>query len=670
MISNPIPQMRLYSDWLREKRGLEFASYNELWSWSVGDLEAFWRSIWDYHAIFSPTPYKRVLAAETMPGAVWFEGARVNFCAQALRHVEAAEAAGQLAVIAENESGDVVELSWPALRRKVASLALTLRERGVQPGDCVAAYLPNGAEAVVAFYACASLGAVWSLCATDMGVQAILDRFRQIEPKVLIATNGVRYAGKAIDRGGVVSDLLAGLPSVTTSILVEAPWATAPLFDLDFQTAITRSDDETDGFEPECLAFDHPLWIVYSSGTTGQPKPIVHGHGGAMITFLAAAKHTDLGPSYDPNTFGDRFHWYSSTGWIMWNCQVAGLLSGTTICLFDGSPSAVKDAPDWGALWRFAARQRVTIFGAGAAFYTSCMKARAKLRGFGDLTAIRALGSTGSPLPPEVQAWGSEEFAELGTPDIWWCNLSGGTDIAGAFVTANRELPPSPGRMQCRHLGVAVEAWDEDGGPVENAVGELVCVKPMPSMPIYFWNDPGNSRLLSSYFDMYPGVWRHGDWIQIDEDGVCTISGRSDATINKQGLRMGTSEIYAAVENLPGDSRLDGDRPRDQPGGEPTFDVRRAEPPVDTRRKSSPKNCRGNQVVFVAALHTGRHPNRAVRAKNLVRKEAGGADQTPPAGQAGDEDHQSRCDVEPRFARLVRRLPGGERRASSGRTMK
>jgi acetoacetyl-CoA synthetase len=552
MIADPTPQMRLYTIWLRERRGLDFASYDDLWRWSVWDIEAFWRSIWDYHAVSSPTSYKRVLAAERMPGAVWFEGARVNFCAQVLRHVEAAEAAGQPAVIAENERGDVVELGWRELRRQVAALALTLRERGVGPGDRVAAYLPNGPEAIVAFLASASLGAVWSVCATDMGVPAILDRFRQIEPKVLIATDGVRYAGKALDRGALVSDLLAGLPSVETSIVVETPEANArPVFDMTFARAISRPADETDAFAPEFVSFDHPLWVVYSSGTTGQPKAIVHSHGGVLITFLAAAKHTDLGPSYDRNTLGDRFHWYSSTGWIMWNCQVAGLLSGTTICLFDGSPSGSRNSLDWGVLWRFAARHRVTIFGAGAAFYTSCMKAGVKLSRFGDLTAIRALGSTGSPLPPEVQQWGTEEFAELGKPHIWWCNIAGGADIAGAFATANRELPPSPGRMQCRHLGVAVEAWDEGGHAVVNAVGELVCVKPLPSMPICFWNDPDNRRLIGSYFDVFPSVWRHGDWLLIDEHGVCTISGRSDATINRHGLRMGTSEIYSAVEHLP-----------------------------------------------------------------------------------------------------------------------
>jgi acetoacetyl-CoA synthetase len=551
MISDLIPQMRLYQNWLRDQRGLQFASYEELWHWSVSDLEAFWRSIWDYHGIHSPTPYTRALAAEHMPGAIWFEGAQVNFCAQVLRHVDAAEQAAQPAIIAENERGDVVQLGWVELRRQVAALALTLQERGVGRGDRVAAYLPNVAESVIAFLASASIGAIWSVCSTDMGVPAILNRFQQIEPKVLIAADGVRYAGKALDRSGVVADLLAALPSVETSILVESSMATTgATFGMTFAQAILRPRAETDAFAPEFLPFDHPLWIVYSSGTTGLPKPIVHGHGGAMMSALATAKHMDLGASYEKNTWGDRFHWYSSTGWIMWNCQVSGLLTGTTICLFDGSPSGPKERPDWGALWRFAARHRVTIFGAGAAFYANCMKAGVRLDEYGNLTSIRALGSTGSPLPPDVQRWGTQEFAGLGTPDIWWCNISGGTDIAGAFVSANRELPPSPGRIQCRQLGSAVEAWDEEGRPLINEVGELVCVKPLPSMPLFFWNDPDNRRFIASYFDRFPGVWRHGDWILIDEHGVCTISGRSDATINKQGLRMGTSEIYSAVERL------------------------------------------------------------------------------------------------------------------------
>lgn len=547
-----IPQIRLYQDWLKETRGLSFADYEALWRWSVTDLEAFWRSIWDYKAMRSPTPFDRALANDSMPGAVWFPGAQVNYARQALRHGEAAHAAGHPAIIAENELGEVREVTWPELARQVASLALTLRGLGVGRGDRVSAYLPNTPEAVVAFLATASLGAIWSICAPDMGVPAIVDRFRQIEPKVLIAADGVHYAGRPMDRSAIVAGLREALPSVESLVLVETPFATQKLrAEVTFADAVARTGPDTDAFEPEWLPFDHPLWILYSSGTTGLPKPIVHGHGGVLMTAAANGLHGDVGPSYEANTAGERFHWYSSTGWVMWNSQVGGLLGGATICLYDGSPMGARDKPDWSILWRFAARHRVTYFGAGAAFYGNCLKAGLDLATCGDLSRIRVIGTTGSPLPPDVQAWGTQQFAAIGTPDIWWYNISGGTDIVAAFAGGNRELPQQPGRMQCRMLGTATEAWDEDGRPQIGQVGELVCVRPLPSMPLYFWNDPGGERYLSSYFDLYPGIWRHGDWLLVHPDGSCEISGRSDATINRNGVRMGTSEIYAAVERLP-----------------------------------------------------------------------------------------------------------------------
>ena len=552
MIDASIPQIRLYRDWLSKHRGLVFDDYEALWRWSVTDLEAFWQSLWDYHDLRSLTPYSRVLGQETMPGAVWFEGARVNYAQQVFRHVEAAHAAGQAAIVSEDEQGRVRTLSWQELRRQTASLALTLREMGVVPGDRIAAYMPNAPETVIAMLACVSVGAVWSVCAPDMGVPAIVDRFRQIEPRVLIAVDGVFYAGKALDRAQVVDDLRAALPSVEQLIVLDTPYAARrPRAELTFEAAVANSGAEVDAFEPEWLAFDHPLWILYSSGTTGLPKALVHGHGGVVLNALASVKLLDIGPSYEANTFGERFHWYSSTGWVMWNSQLSGLLCGTTLCLFDGSPGGSKEAPDWGVLWRFAARHQVTYFGAGAAFYGGCMKAGLALSDAGDLGRIRALGSTGSPLPADVQTWGSAQFAAIGAPNIWWCNISGGTDICGQFAAGNRELPPAPGKLQCRQLGAAVEAWDEAGHSVIGAVGELVCTRPLPSMPIKLWGDADGSRYRDAYFDVYPGIWRHGDWLCIDPDGTCTLSGRSDATINRNGLRMGTSEIYAAVERLP-----------------------------------------------------------------------------------------------------------------------
>jgi acetoacetyl-CoA synthetase len=549
-----VPRIRLYQDWLRAHRGLQFDNYQQLWEWSVRDLSAFWQSLWDWFEMQSPTPHRQVLAEEKMPGARWFEGAQFNYARQVFRHVQPAHAAGFPAIIARDEKGRQRELSWPELRRQAASLALHLRAQGLQPGDRVAAYLPNIPEAMVAFLAVVSLGGVWSICAPDMGTNAVLDRFKQIAPKMLIACDGVSYGGRDHDRTGVLAELKAALPSVThllvhRSLGVDA--ARLPAF-TDLSQAIAAIGAEVDAFEPMWLPFDHPLWIVYSSGTTGLPKPIVHGHGGITLVMMAAgALHNDIGCSYDPNSWGERYHWYSSTGWVMWNAQMAGLLSGTTCCIYDGNPGGSKENPDWSVLWRFAADLGVTFFGAGAAFFANCMKAGVDLAKYPGLKTVRALGTTGSPLSEDVQRWGTQQFERLGTHDIWWCNISGGTDFAGAFIGGNRELPQVPGQMQCRELGCAVEAWNEQGEPVIGEVGELVCTKPIPSMPIYFWNDPGNKRYLSSYFDMYPGVWRHGDWLKIGADGGCVIYGRSDATINRHGLRMGTSELYSAVEALP-----------------------------------------------------------------------------------------------------------------------
>ncbi|MDP2163375.1 MAG: acetoacetate--CoA ligase [Hydrogenophaga sp.] len=577
-----IPQIRLYQNWLAEHRGLTFDGYDALWRWSTTELDAFWQSIWDYFDMRSPTPHTAVLERNVMPGAHWFPGARVNYAQQVFRHVQPAHAAGFPAVISRNEKGHAVELSWPGLRRQVAALALHLQAQGVQPGDRVAAYLPNIPETMVAFLAVVSTGAVWSVCAPDMGTHAVLDRFKQIEPVVLIACDGVTYGGKDFDRLAVVAELRAALPTVRHVILhtnlAQEPAAVDRALEAAqpctaFSTATARTDAAVQAFEPLWLPFDHPLWIVYSSGTTGLPKPIVHGHGGTVIVAMALkVLHNDVGCSYAPNSWGERYHWYSSTGWVMWNAQLSGLLNGTTCVLYDGNPGGSKENPDWTTLWRFAAEQGVTFFGAGAAFFANCLKAGVDLSHCGDLSHVRALGTTGSPLSEDAQRWGTAQFAAIAAHDaqrdIWWCNISGGTDFAGAFIGGNRELPQTPGRMQCRLMGCAVEAWNEQGQPVMDAVGELVCTQPIPSMPLYFVGDVDNQRLLGSYFDMYPAghgrkpgggdmdqdagaVWRHGDWLRIHPDGSCVIYGRSDATINRHGLRMGTSELYSAVEALP-----------------------------------------------------------------------------------------------------------------------
>ncbi|MEM5432835.1 acetoacetate--CoA ligase [Cupriavidus oxalaticus] len=518
--------------WLEQERGLAFGDYNALWQWSVDEIDVFWLALWQWADIPTPHPPRVALADPAMPGATWFPGVQMNYVEQVFRHATTARPA----IVHRNESGETGEMSWAELQRQVASVAATLRGMGVDRGDRVAAFLPNTPQTIVAFLAVASIGAVWSACAPDMGELAVLDRFRQIEPKVLIAVDGYRYGGKAFNRLPLLHTLLEQLTSVERVILV--PGLAQETSCYEFRGGITWAEATAMDvpLDPELVPFDHPLWIVYSSGTTGLPKPIVHSQGGIVLEHVKLTTlHLDLNP-------GDRFYWQASTGWIMWNLQVGGLLAGATVCLFDGNPGY----PNMETLWRFIGEEKIDFFGAGAAYFQSCLKAGVEPRAVADLSHLRGIGSTGSPLSPEGYRWILDHVGP-----VWINALSGGTDFAGCFVAGVPTLPVYLGEMQCRCLGARVEAFDEAGQPLIDEVGELVCTAPMPSMPLCFWNDRDNLRYRDSYFDTYPGIWRHGDWVRITPRGGAVIYGRSDATINRHGIRMGTSELYRAVEELP-----------------------------------------------------------------------------------------------------------------------
>ncbi len=526
-----------YLDWLAREHRHAFDDYQQLWQWSVDDLEGFWLSLWEYFDIRHSQPFDEVLSTHAMPGARWFTGTRLNLAEQLFRFYLDEGSAGKPAIIAESELRPTITLGWRELRAQVTAVANTLRALGVGPGDRVVAYLPNTPEAAIAFYACASIGAIWSSCSPDMGSASVLDRFRQIDPKVLIAVDGYRYGGKDFNRLDVVQAMRDELKTLQHTVLFPYLDRAASLPGaLRWDELLSHPAAQANPINFEQLPFDHPLWILYSSGTTVMPKPIVHGHGGSLLEGLKGhALQLDIGED-------DRFHWFSTTGWIMWNSQIKGLLVGATICIYDGNPGY----PDLGRLWRFAHEHRLTFIGAGAAFYANCMKAGIVPSQLADLSALRTIGSTGSPLAEEAFDWVYTKVKE----DVLLASISGGTDIAAAFVGASPNLPLYAGEIQCRALGVAVHAFDDHGRSRIDEVGELVVTEPMPSMPLYFWNDPGDRRYLESYFEHYPGLWRHGDWIRITPRGGAVIYGRSDATINRHGIRMGTAEIYRVVEDF------------------------------------------------------------------------------------------------------------------------
>ena len=524
-------RMTEYIRWLAAERGLELDGYDDLWRWSVTDLEGFWSSIWDFFEVRADGGYDRVLSSREMPGAEWFAGTRLNYAEHAFAGKDDAEPA----ILHASELRDLSELSWGELRAQVAAVAAGLRELGVERGDRVVAYLPNIPEAIVAFLATASIGAVWSSCSPDFGPASVIDRFAQIEPKLLFAVDGYRYGGKDFDRRETLAELQAAMPSLVGTVVL--PYLD-PDPDLSPLGDATRWDEllaagEGAELSFERVPFDQPLWVLYSSGTTGLPKAIVQGHGGILLEHLKKLHlHVDAHP-------GDRLFWFTTTGWMMWNFLVSGLLTRAAIVLYDGNPGH----PDMSVLWELAARAGVTMFGTSASYIAACMKAGVEPGAGRDLSRLGAVGSTGSPLSPEGFDW---IYEQLGA-DTWLFSTSGGTDLCTAFVGGTPLLPVYRGELQARALGAAVEAWDEGGNPVIDEVGELVVTEPMPSMPLYFWGDGDGSRYRASYFDFFPGVWRHGDWIEITSRGTAVIYGRSDSTINRSGVRMGTSEIYRAV---------------------------------------------------------------------------------------------------------------------------
>lgn len=521
-------QMTKFEAWLKQTRGLTFSDYNDLWRWSVSDLDAFWPAICEFFQISFSKPATATLGKRGVENAEWFPGAELNWARQILTNGQ--KTPEKQALIVRSETFGRSEMTWRQLSQAVANCAASLREMGVGQGDRVTAVLPNTETAIIACLATASLGAIWSLCAPDMGHVAILDRFQQIEPKVLIYQDGYVHAGKTIDRRPALDEIIAGLPSVTHHVVLPVVG--------DLPDGSTHWNDVISGAHDlrfSEVEFEHPLWVVYSSGTTGNPKPIVHGHGGILLESYKKSLHQDL-------TAETRFFWLTSSGWVMWNAQFCALGQGAATLLYDGAPNH----PDMMALWRVIDEEDISSFGAGAAYIAACAKSGIRPNAELDLTALNAIGATGSPLTADGYDWVFDAVNQ----DIWLAPISGGTDFCGAFVCGNVNLPVRSGEMQCRALGNAVRAYDIDGNDMIGTVGELVCTEPLPSMPLFFWGDTDGSRLHDSYFDTYPGVWRHGDWIEITETGGSVIYGRSDATINRRGLRLGSSEIYQAVEAL------------------------------------------------------------------------------------------------------------------------
>jgi acetoacetyl-CoA synthetase len=529
-------QMARFRRWLADERELDLVDYDSRWRWSVTEPEAFWAAVAEFFQVSFHDRARSALEARVMPGARWFPGASVNYAEHALRPGPGKDD-DDLAVVFRREDGLTDRLTFGRLRYDVAAVRAALGALGVRRGDRVVAIVPNSPHALIAFLATASLGAIWSSCSPDFGVRAISDRFAQIDPTVLVAVDGYVYNGRPFDVRPVVAELRATMPSLRATVVIPYLGSLDTVVgpEVTWDDLLEQHAGATLAYE--AVPFDHPLWVLYSSGTTGLPKGIVHGHGGIVLEHLKAlALHCDLGP-------GERFFWFTTTGWMMWNFLVSGLLVGSTIVLYDGSPGH----PDLSALWRLAEDESVTFFGTSAPYIQSCLKEGLRPAASHDLSMLRAVGSTGAPLTPEGFRWVAQELGSR----VQIASVSGGTDLCTAFIGAAPDVPVWLGELSCRMLGAPVAAYDDAGHEVVDEVGELVLTGPMPSMPLFFWNDPTGSRLRDAYFADFPGVWRHGDWIKITPRGSAVIYGRSDSTLNRGGVRMGTSEFYRVVEAFP-----------------------------------------------------------------------------------------------------------------------
>jgi acetoacetyl-CoA synthetase len=542
--------LKRYERWLEEHRGLTFGSYREMWEWSVGNIEEFWESLWEYFEIINHAPYERVLSSHEMPGARWFEGATLNYA----EHIFRMKSENRPALQFRSETGRTETMSWQELEKKVSAVRAFLVNEGIGKGDRVAAYIPNIPEAIIVFLAVNSLGAIWSCCSPDFGVSTVIDRFSQIEPSILFATTGHSYNGKQLSRLKEIDDIVSGIRSVKKTVLIPYPDINRPSSvqseAADLEASVLNSGSKTHWgsvintpskpkplqFTP--VEFNDPIWVLYSSGTTGKPKAITHSHGGVLLEHLKYLHfHNDVKP-------GENFFWYTTTGWMMWNFLQASLLAGATAVLYDGSAGY----PDLKVLWELAADIPIHHFGTSAPYLTACMKEELNPGEQLNLSSLRSIGSTGAPLPPEAFDW---VYASV-SKDVWLCSMSGGTDLCTAFVGGCSYEPVKRGRIQQRCLGADLHAYNDDGKEILGSLGEMVIQKPMPSMPVYFWGDKNHERYKESYFETFEGKWRHGDWIKIFEDGNLVIQGRSDATLNRKGIRIGTAEIYAVLDQMKG----------------------------------------------------------------------------------------------------------------------